>query len=234
MHFPGEGKKIMYQNKLYSKVSKVSGLNSCWDEIRHLGTTRMYEKGQAVDFSRDNSFFYIRSGKVKLTHVESNGQEQTMLFAEAGSIINIVAQFIDDSKALLMTFLERSEVVVFHGRLLTDPDFVSRYPKQIISLLTSLAVHLEIHSQQVGDISLLTSLSHLCRIFWDIYRLGNGELVIDPNMTQQELAALLGVNRTTLTRSLGKLRDMGVISAYTKHCLAITDVRKLQELAERQ
>ena len=53
-------------------------------------------------------------------------------------------------------------------------------------------------------------------------------------MTQQELAALLGVNRTTLTRSLGKLRDMGVISAYTKHCLAITDVRKLQELAERQ
>lgn len=224
----------MNRKKIYFKVSKVGGVNTCWADVRHLGSTQIFEKNQIIDVSDAGNFFYIHSGRVKVTYLERNGQEMTLLFAEAGSILNVVSQFVADSKPPLLTCLEKTEVVIFKGCLLTDKDFVSRHPEQTISLLTSMAVHLEIHSQQASDSSLLTSLSYLCRVFWDIYSQGGGKRVLDPDMTQQELADMLGVNRTTLTRSLHRLRELGVIGAYTKHRLVIDDPDRLRELSESQ
>jgi len=201
----------MNRKKVYSKVSKVGGTCSCWAEVRHLGTTRIFEKHQIIDVSDEGYFFYIHSGRVKVTYLERNGQEMTLLLAEAGSLLNIVAQFVAGDKPPLLTCMERTEVVILDGSLLTDTDFVSRHPEQIISLLATLAFRLEIHSQQASDSSLLTTLSYLCRVFWDIYSKGGGEYTLDPNMTQQELADLLGVNRTTITRSLHRLRQQGIL-----------------------
>ena len=50
-------------------------------------------------------------------------------------------------------------------------------------------------------------------------------------MTQQELALLLGMHRTTLTRILCRLREMNVLGRFTRHELRILDRVRLEELA---
>lgn len=51
-------------------------------------------------------------------------------------------------------------------------------------------------------------------------------------MTQQELALLLGMHRTTLTRILCRLRESGVLGRFTRHELEILDRARLAELAK--
>ena len=51
------------------------------------------------------------------------------------------------------------------------------------------------------------------------------------NMTQQELAALLGIHRTTLTRILCRLKALNIIEKYTKNDLHILDMEALDRLA---
>jgi|GEM_PF-5742699 len=50
-------------------------------------------------------------------------------------------------------------------------------------------------------------------------------------MTQQELAALLGIHRTTLTRILCRLKALNIIEKYTKNDLHILDMEALDRLA---
>ena len=52
-----------------------------------------------------------------------------------------------------------------------------------------------------------------------------------PTLTQQELAALLGIHRTTLTRILCRLKALNIIEKYTKNDLHILDMEALDRLA---
>ena len=47
----------------------------------------------------------------------------------------------------------------------------------------------------------------------------------------RELALLLGMHRTTLTRILCRLREMNVLGRFTRHELRILDRVRLEELA---
>ena len=53
----------------------------------------------------------------------------------------------------------------------------------------------------------------------------------EQSMTQQELAALLGIHRTTLTRILCRLKALNIIEKYTKNDLHILDMEALDRLA---
>ena len=53
----------------------------------------------------------------------------------------------------------------------------------------------------------------------------------DPGEKLEELALLLGMHRTTLTRILCRLREMNVLGRFTRHQLLILDRARLEELA---
>jgi len=53
-----------------------------------------------------------------------------------------------------------------------------------------------------------------------------------PNMTQLDVARLMGVHRVTVTKAISELKSKGIINQFSKKCLDITDFPALLKLVE--
>ena len=190
-------------------------------------------KRHTIDVSNTESpyFYYILSGTVRLAYVGANGEERTILYAGAGTLMNVPTIIAGDIKNTVVTCTERVEAAIFDAGLLTDRAFAAAHPDLLLNLIHSLCIHLVIHSQHLGDASLVGTMGHVCRVFQEMSQKYGGRPRFSPDMTQQELAALLGIHRTTLTRILCRLKALNIIEKYTKNDLHILDMEALDRLA---
>ena len=183
-----------HEQAMLMKSSRVSDLNTPWEQVLHLASRRVFPKRHTIDVSNTESpyFYYILSGTVRLAYVGANGEERTILYAGAGTLMNVPTIIAGDIKNTVVTC---------------------------------------IHSQHLGDASLVGTMGHVCRVFQEMSQKYGGRPRFSPDMTQQELAALLGIHRTTLTRILCRLKALNIIEKYTKNDLHILDMEALDRLA---
>ena len=223
--------------EIFMKGSTVGRLNSPWERVLHLASRRVFRKGQTIDIGAGMKedgrpcFYYILSGRIRLSYVGRGGEERTILYAGPGSLMNVPSVVADDVKNTVVTCMEAAEVALFDAALLTDARFAAEHPDLMINLVQSLCVHLVIHSQRLAESALADSLSQVCRVVCELAERHGRSDRFAPGMTQQELALLLGMHRTTLTRILCRLREMNVLGRFTRHQLLILDRSRLEELA---
>jgi Mn-dependent DtxR family transcriptional regulator len=60
------------------------------------------------------------------------------------------------------------------------------------------------------------------------------QVSIRPEMTQNDMARLMGVHRVTVTKAISRLKSMGILAHFSKGSLLITDFQALQELIEKE
>lgn len=70
-------------------------------------------------------------------------------------------------------------------------------------------------------------VAHLCRFILSLARKNSNSTTFPCHMTQQAVADLLGIHRTTLARALQQLKQCGVISSFTSKIVRINDWSKL-------
>ena len=221
------------------KGSAVGRLNAPWRKVLHLARRKIIRKGQSVDIRTSLSgpdgrscFYYVVSGKIRLSYVSQNGEERTILYAGPDTLMNVPSVLVGDEDNTLVTCTEDAEVALFDAALLSDEAFAAQYPDLMINLVHSLCVHMVIHSQRLAESSLSNSVAQVCRVVLELSDRHGGKEKFSPEMTQQELALLLGMHRTTLTRILCRLRESGVLGRFTRHELEILDRARLAELAK--
>lgn len=226
---------MVERGSMLMKSSRVSNLNTPWARVLHLAERRCFRRNQLIDVAASGTatpyFYYIVSGTVRLSYVGAGGEERTILYAGPGTLMNVPSVLAEDVENTMVVCTEDVDAAIFDAALLTDAAFAAAHPDLMLNLVHSLCIHLVIHSQHLGDASLAGSLGHVCRIFWEMSEKCGGKTRFSPDMTQQELAALLGIHRTTLTRILCRLRGMGVVARYTKRDLHILNPDRLAALA---
>ena len=62
---------------------------------------------------------------------------------------------------------------------------------------------------------------------------GGKQVLIHPEMTQKDMARLMGVHRVTVTKSISRLKEMGILRRFSKTSLEISDFPALCELIEK-
>ena len=97
------------------KSSRVSDLNTPWEQVLHLASRRVFPKRHTIDVSNTESpyFYYILSGTVRLAYVGANGEERTILYAGAGTLMNVPTIIAGDIKNTVVTCTERVEAAIF-------------------------------------------------------------------------------------------------------------------------
>ena len=80
-----------HEQAMLMKSSRVSDLNTPWEQVLHLASRRVFPKRHTIDVSNTESpyFYYILSGTVRLAYVGANGEERTILYAGAGTLVPI-------------------------------------------------------------------------------------------------------------------------------------------------
>lgn len=224
-------------SSVFRKQSTVTGLNKVWQRVQHLALVKNFPRGSIMDISANlefggkPGFYYIISGKVRLSYIDAEGNERTILYAGPGNLMNVPSIMADDLADTFARCMENTRIAVFDAALLSDEAFAAQNPDLMLNLVRSLCVHLVIHSQRLADASMANTLAQICRWVLELARHNGERRCFAPNITQQELALLLGIHRTTLTRALARLRKMRVLGRFTKSSLDILDLEKLREIA---
>ena len=110
-----------------------------------------------------------------------------------------------------------------------DPEFVRRHPALMSNLVHSLGAKAGAFYSQITESVELDPQTQVCRY---LHRLADERRtrVVNPGVSQSELALVLGLHRSTVCRIIRTLRDRGVLGHFTRCSLEILDREALAEL----
>lgn len=215
-----------------AKNARVCDANREWEEVLHLATRRVYPKNSVIPHRELPGMYYVAKGLVVISYTSSCGRERKALYIEAGSLFNEARSLTGYEPGGRFTCIRDVELYVFPEELLRSLDFIRSRPHLVLNLLHTMGAKILIHYSFLADMGTGSHLAHIARFLLGLSaKHGNAE-EFKPQVTQQELADLLGIHRATLARSLRQLKQLGVIASFSCRKTWITDMPRLKRLAE--
>src|SRR6056297_192110 len=200
--------------------------------ISQIVSTRVYDKGEVILLEEDtgNNLYLIKSGRVKVTRINSDGDEVILTMLGEGEFFGEMAIFGGVTRSANVTALEKSEVLI-----LTRQDFLSllkKHPDISIYLLEEMASRLRKSDQLIKDLS-LSNAEHkiamsIVRLSEELGKIKQGQVEIEDLPYQKDIANMAGTSRETVSRTLKKFEKKGYIEKKGRK-LIIFDYHKFVE-----
>lgn len=178
---------------------------------------RQGEPGQAL--------YLVERGRVRLYRTHLGGQEKTLGFLGPGEVFGEMS---------LLDQGERSASAVAEEEVLLQALYreaymalVRRLPLIAHNLARVLAHRLREVNLELDLLAFEAAQSRVAYALWKLLRQGQGPRL---RLRHQDLAALAGASRETVTRVLHDLRDQGVLRLLPGE-VEVVDVRLLEEVA---
>lgn len=199
------------------------------DVIRPFFREVRYEKG--VNFlsegSSSDSLYFIISGLVKVYKTSANGKEQMLHIAPPGDSLNDVSLFDGGPNAANMVTL--TPVVLYAIKKEDLFRVLRENPVIMMNVIRTLAARIRRDSKLLEDLSSSQVLGRLAKLF--LGRYGGEELTDGLNLTQKDMASLVGSSREMVNRSLRIIEDMGGIRL-SRRKVFVLDKDILHRIAE--
>lgn len=177
-----------------------------WDVLEKSHTPRSYPKNTMIYWqdTRAEEFYCLKSGKVKIFISSENGAEKTLTVLESGSLFGEASFFdglprVSSSKTLVPSQI----ITVTRGSLM---DCIRRDPQLAIDLLAYLSQTIRMLSAQVDTLAFQQADQRLARL---LLKLEAPAGIV--RATHEDLAALAGVSRVTVSRILSSFFNNGWI-----------------------
>jgi CRP-like cAMP-binding protein len=174
--------------------------------------------------------YYIKRGKVRLSHVTVSGQEKMLLYMGEGMLFNEIPM-LTVSSDYMFTCVDNTEAIFWTRKQITA-DFVSQHPELVLNLMESMGRKIQNFYVQLCGMSSYGSFTNVCRILYSMHLFQQKNGVVVPGISKQELADFLGIHRSSLHKALARLQEEGVVGAYTRNYLEVEDVEALKSYAE--
>lgn len=212
----------------------LENLNNCWEKVLPLGTPASFPAKTVITGRspgmKDAGMYYIKRGRVRLSHVTLGGQEKMLLYMGEGTLFNEIPM-LTVSSDYMFTCVESTEAVYWTRQQITA-DFISRYPDLVLNLMETMGKKMQSFYTQLCGMSSYNSFTNVCRVLhsMQLYQQKNG--VVVPGVSKQELSAFLGMHRSSLHKALARLQDEEIVGTYTRNYLEVKDAEALRRYAE--
>ncbi len=178
-----------------------------------------------------NGFWLLRTGKARIFRTGTDGREQTFRLVAPGDTFGEVPVFDHAPNPATVEALEASEAILIPTRAMLV--LIERYPQVAAEVLRHFAARIRAFTGLVEQISLQTVPGRIARY---LYQLAREEgrpapdgIVVPREITQQDLASLVGSVREVVSRSLRVMEEDGIVTVGRKEIL-IRDIAALQKL----
>lgn len=190
---------------------------SYWEDLLYDQVPRLYRKKTFLFQHGDTSehVFIIKSGRVRITSYNEDGNEKQLYIGEAGSICgeldciqsrpyNASAFAIVDSYVYCIPFR------VFENRLRDNWSLTKKLMQQICRKN-------QIFMEQILELSFNQSVQRVARILLNIAAeygqdLPDGSLRISIRFTHQDIATMINTSRVTTNNIINDFSDKGIIT----------------------
>lgn len=223
--------------ELLKKSMLFSGLaDNDLAQLAVITVRRAFKKGETLFSEGDEAtgFYLLVSGSIKLCRISHDGREKVLHFVQPRETFAEAAFFGDGRYPAEARALEPGEVIFLpkEGFL----ELMTRNPNFTLNLVVSLSLQLRQFARQIEELSFADVTSRLASF---LVRRANeksatygGITYIDLGIKKGELAARLGTASETISRTLRKMMNEGIIEVQGNR-VVIHQMEKLQKLCER-
>jgi CRP/FNR family transcriptional regulator len=198
-------------------------------------TMREFGRGKVIlqPDELQEMIYLIKEGRVKISRYSPDGREQILTLLEAGDVFGEFALVketdpvhVEAFEDTLICTMERDE---FLG-------LVRRQPEVMLQVVKVLAERLRVAEEEIADLvfrDVSGRLAVLLLRLAEAYGQKDGvALRLTLRLTHQEIASMIGATRETVTSTLSRFRDAGLIA--TEHrSIMIKNPEGLRRLTRR-
>jgi CRP/FNR family cyclic AMP-dependent transcriptional regulator len=207
-------------------LESISTESNLYSAIEKIGTCQRYNKNDIIYLQDDeaNTFYLLKSGRVRLFLTSLNGNELTVKILGDNSIFGDASYFSKCPRITSASALSDVELLsVDLNKLLP---LLSNQPSLIAELLGVLSQTIRILSIQVYSMAFLSAdkrVAHILVQLGTFFKNKENDQTYFIDYTHQELADLMGLARVTTTKEL---------KGFEKNGWILLDYKKIQVLDE--
>lgn len=176
-----------------------------------------------------SSFFWIKNGIVKLSHLTEQGNELTLALLKTGDIIGYLPgdftnQVMEENaQALGKVDFYRLEYSDFKKLITSQPNLSWQILESVYTRKQLMERKLRAILTQSIEQRLIVMLLELAKLFG--IRCTHG-YALEISLTQQELADLVGASRPVVSTIMNQFRNRGILD-YTREHICVNDTALL-------
>lgn len=214
-----------------------SGLNDAdLSELAAITVRRKFRKGETLfsEGEEATGFYLLLSGSVKLCRISLDGREKVLHFVKPRETFAEAAFFGDGRYPAEARGMEAGEVLYLPRQGFME--LMSHNPNFALNLVVSLSLMLRRFATQIEELAFADVTSRLASFL--VRRAAEnstsygGITYIDLGIKKGELASRLGTASETISRTLRKLKDEGIIEVQGNR-VVVHQMNKLEKLSER-
>ena len=184
----------------------------------------LFRQGTAAE-----GFYVVQRGAINVHRVNASGKEQVIHVFRPGESMAEAALASPTGYPAEARAVEPSTILLIPKTPFLD--FIARRPDLALRMLGSMSTHLRVIVGMLDDLTLKDVESRLLN--WIVRHLNSapGGIITLPG-TKRVLAAELGTSSETLSRTLGKLRDLKFISVDAR-TITVHDAAAIATMLQR-
>ena len=221
--------EILAQAALLSSLTEVE-----LDELAAVARTVQMTSGQPLFRKGDEGtqFYVIVRGVIRISTISAGGRETLLNLLRAGETFGEIALLDGGPRTADAVAHEASELLMIERRELLP--FLDRHPEGVRRMLAAVCERLRWVSQLYEDSTFLDLPRRLAKRLLLLAKLfgrpsSEGGTRIALQLSQQDLAALMGVTRESINRQMKLFAAQGLINL-DEDFIVITDVPGLEKI----
>ncbi|MGA2081125.1 MAG: Crp/Fnr family transcriptional regulator [Holophaga sp.] len=210
-----------------------------WEQVTHLATRQVYPKGSLIlDMEAPaDGVYYVQEGQVDTALFTLNGPEKVLYCVGRGCLFGEASCFSTGVTGEASVWARTDCVLYYFRRETVEGPIAREHPALLVELAAMLGHIVRMYGVWLQDSLSQDYFVRVCRILvyfvrWKRPAPGR-QVLIQSDVTQNDLAKLLGVHRVTVTKAVRRLKEMGILRRFTKTELDIADFQGLCRLAGR-
>ncbi|MBN3838327.1 Crp/Fnr family transcriptional regulator [Burkholderia sp. Ac-20349] len=201
-----------------------------WIGAAHLGRRKKYDKGATIYRQGEPgaTFYFLLSGRVQVSIFQRDGAEFILEVMGRWSMFGESPAVDGHPRIATAITVEDSELLEFDIRAIEDA--IPSSPELAMALLRVIALKQRILASRIQYLALPKPdmrIGELLGRLSDLYgEPHDGRTLITIPLTHEQIAAMTGATRVTVTRALKRLVDLGAIEIRQRR-IWVTDASRL-------
>ena len=204
------------------------------EELRGMMSQTTRRRGEVLFNEGDSGdrLYILLTGKVKLGHTSVDGRENLLAVLGPGEVVGELTLFDPGPRSTTATAVATTELLALeHNQLM---GFIDSHPTLAKDMLRALAVRLRRTNIALADLVFSDVPGRVAKALLDLAeRFGaptEDGIHVPHDLTQEELAQLVGASRETINKSLAEFVSRGWIRLEGR-AVTLIDVERLKRRA---
>lgn len=198
--------------ELLQKSILFSRLNEEQIKILHSRLRKASYKRNAVIFLKGDpgdALYILKQGRVKISVLSSEGKDLILNIYGVGEVFGEMSLFDGLPRSAAATALENTEVLILARPIFEN--LLTEVPQLAMNIIALLSRRLRYTTEQTEMLGLLGAYERVALKLLQLTQTSDAEAPLSINLSQQELAAMLGLTREWLNKVLKIFADQDIV-----------------------